>query len=180
MPSNNAKNHMPLDISNINIVINPLEYTRFPNHDIIISFAYLTKAFLDTNLYNRNLPHESCVEIVYNNGVITSDDICRGIIEGSKSLRMVAIVEDQLQIESTYDNPICRMAYSIFEDDFSFSLDESIKVVIIKNYRRNFGKNEEILKRIIYSINVINYQSLLGKENFFELRNFSPCFFVVN
>jgi hypothetical protein len=161
----------------------PLEHTNFPNQDVIRSFAELGRNYIHQTLYNRSLPYNKSVRILYNDGVITSNDICEAMLISCRSFGVVAIIESEIDYVSFQSDDVIKLTYNnILDEKFSHvGLESPIKAAIIKDYESNREMHGiHIEEKIKCFIRNVNYDALLGRGEYFETRNMYPCFFLIN
>jgi hypothetical protein len=163
-------------------ITEPLENTPFPNRDVIQSFAELSRNFLSKKLNNNTLPHNRIVRIAYDDGTITSNEICLAIMHSCRSFGTVAVVESEINyIDSNYDDVVILTYNRVIKKDLDLDLVNPIKSIIVKDYESNCSiHGNEIKEDIKYYFRDLNFRSLSNGESFYERRNLYPCFFLVN
>ena len=164
-------------------IFGPLRHTQFPESEIMNSFAGISRSYLTKMLDNRSLPYNRMVRVQYNDGVISSKDICLAMMFSCLEFGSVAIIHSELSYEfDSYSNVISLTYNSILKKDFDLQLEKPIKSIIVKDYSSHMDlhegyKTEETIK---VRIKEINRQSSLSEGDFFDARNLHPCFFLVN
>ena len=137
----------------------PLEHTNFPNHDVIRSFSDLSRNYLSQMLYNTALPYNRSVSILYNDGVVTSNDICEAIIISCRSFGQVALVESEVNYLEFQSSDLIKLTYNSImqEKTTTLGIENPIKAIIVKDYeinRETYGRHiEEKIKTYIRNVN---------------------------
>jgi len=163
-------------------IAEPLENTPFPNRDVIQSFAELSRNFLSKKLNSNTLPHNRLVRISYNDGTITSNEICLAIMHSCRTFGAVAIVEHEINyIESNYDDVVVLTYNRVMKKDLDINLANPIKSIIVKDYESNLSiHGKEMENEIKLYFQSLNFSRLYDGDSFVERRNLYPCFFLVN
>jgi hypothetical protein len=160
----------------------PLENTPFPNRDVIQSFSELSRNFLTKKLNCNSLPHNRMVRICYDDGTITSNEICLAIMHTCRSFGAVAVVESEMNyINSDYDDVVILTYNRVIKKDLDIDLVNPIKSIIVKDYESNISiHGKEMEEKIKLYFRNLNFHRLYDGESFHERRNLYPCFFLVN
>jgi hypothetical protein len=133
-------------------------------------------------LNNSSLPHNRVVRVAYNDGVVTSNDICLAMMHSCRSFGMVAIVESELNyLNNSYSNVVKLTYNNVMSENLELELANPIKSIIVKDYEINKdlhgNRTEESIKRYIRDLN-FKYSHHEGE--YFDTRTLYPCFFLVN
>ena len=164
-------------------IFEPLDRTPFPESEIINSFAEISRSYLSKMLDNRSLPYNRMVRILYDDGVISSHEICLAMMHSCLKFGVVAVIHSELSYEfDSYDNVISMTYNSILKKDFDVQLAKPIKSIIVKDYSSHMilheGSNTE--ETIKVRIKDLNRKNSINEGDFFDARNLHPCFFLVN
>jgi hypothetical protein len=160
----------------------PLENTKFPNWSTVQSFMEISHNFLKNQLHCTTLPYNRMVKINYNDGSITSNEICSAIMHSCRKFGIVALVESEINfLTNSYDDVISLTYNRVMKKDFALDLANPISSIIIKDYESNrliYGEDME--SEIKTSFRSLNLRTVYNGESFIEQRNLYPCFFLIN
>jgi len=110
--------------------LDPLENTNFPNRDVIKSFQELSRHYLSNMLDNRTLPHRKIVRISYNDGSLSSNEICLAMMHTCRSFGSVAVIESEINyLDNRYDDVFSVTYNKIMRKDFDLELENPIKSI---------------------------------------------------
>ena len=163
-------------------VIKPLRNTVFPNRDLIQSFTELSRNYLSNMLDNSSLPHNRVVRVSYNDGVVTSNDICLAMMHSCRSFGVVAIIEPELNYLTYTYSDVVKLTYNrVMSKNLEIELANPIKSIIVKDYEmiKNIhgSRTEESIKLYIREL---NFKYTNSEGEYFDTRTLYPCFFLVN
>ena len=160
----------------------PLDNTPFPNRSVIQSFMELSKNFLEKKLDSNVLPCNRMVRIIYDDGCITTNEICLAIIHSCRQFGNVAIIEQEINyINNRYEDVISLTYNRVFKKDFELELENPIKSIIVKDYEMNRQVHgDKMEEEIKFNFHALNFKIMYNGNSIVEQRNSYPCFFLVN
>jgi hypothetical protein len=132
-------------------------------------------------LDNSALPNNRVVRVAYNDGVVTSNDICLAMMHSCRSFGTVAVIESELNyLKNSYSN-VVKITYNrVMSENLELELANPIKSIIVKDYEINkdiHGKKTEYhIKQYIRNLNF----KCSNEGEYFDVRTSYPCFFLVN
>jgi hypothetical protein len=160
----------------------PLDHTPFPNRSVLQSFMELSRNFLEKRADSNILPCNRMVKITYDDGEITTNEICLAIVHSCREFGNVAIVEQEINFIGNRYNDVVSLTYNrIFSKNLKLELENPIKSIIVKDYEVNkqiHGENME--EEIKISFHALNFKTVYSGSSIVEQRNSYPCFFLVN
>jgi len=163
-------------------ITEPLEHTQYPDRDVIQSFSELTRNFLAKKLDSRTLPHNRMVRLCYNDGTISSNEICLAIMHSCRDFGTVAIIESEINyLHNSYDNVVTITYNKVMSKDFSLDLANPINSIIVKDYEVNCSLHgEDIGNEIKIYFRDLNFHKMNDGNSYAARRGLYPCFFLVN
>jgi len=163
-------------------IVEPLEHTNYPSRDVIQSFAELSRNFLSKKLESRTLPHNRMVRIIYDDGIISSEEICLSILHSCRSFGSVAVVASELyHLNPEYEDVVTVTYNRVISKDFNLDLANPIKSIIVKDYEVNRSQHGNAVEdEIKVYFRDLNYSKMCDGDAYTIRRDLYPCFFLVN